>query len=172
MRPSPRGEMRMLVGYVLMPPTSALLAAASFWDVTPGVTMPESQPGVAMALVGAIVGFVVTIFAAVPAVAWLLRRGPLSLGRLLLLGAALGNAPFAIILVGIFAVQLARGTLSWDVGHLWYGWHGAFRNMIVALVCGAGSAAVFWFVAVRGTELEAQDPPFALRAPHDRADAG
>jgi hypothetical protein len=108
---------------------------------------------VGLALGVTIIGFVVTGVATL-AVAWMVSRGPMSLSNLLFLGAALGNVPFVLIVVAILLVQLMNGTLSSDVARLWYGLYGAVRAISLGCWIGACSAAVFWVIGVRGTELE------------------
>lgn len=168
----PRGELRMVVGYVLMPPTAALLTAAVFWDVLPasGTFVAGGQPTLGIAIAAAIVSVPVTVFGAIPAVAWLQSRGPLTLGRLAALGAVLGNLPFAISLAAIVAVQIARGVLPGDAADLWYGWAGAVRNIVVGSCCGSGCAGVFWFVSIHGTELDEQYSPPTVLTTRDRID--
>lgn len=101
-----------------------------------------------------IIAVVVTVFGAVPAVAWLIRRGPVSFRTLLIVACALSSTPFAITVGAILVTQLARGTLSPDVSRLWFGWPGAIRAICLGLWLGLASAALLWIVAVRGTELE------------------
>ena len=65
-----------------------------------------------------IIAVVMTICAA-PLVAWLASRGPLSFGRVLLLGAVLGNVPFAVIVLAIVAAHPFSEVLSRDIGRFW-----------------------------------------------------
>jgi hypothetical protein len=44
--------------------------------------------------------------------------------------------------------------LTPDVPNLWYGQLGALRAIVLGLTLGVSSAATFWIVAVRGSELE------------------
>lgn len=97
-----------------------------------------------------ILALVVTIFFAIPAVNWLAGRGPLSLRRLMALGALLGNIPFITIAVVVAAVQLARGTLTADVGQYWEGSAGALVRVAMGIIVGAGSALILWVVAIEG----------------------
>jgi hypothetical protein len=99
----------------------------------------------------AILAVVMTVFGAVPTVVWLNRRQPLSLGRLLIAGAALGNVPFTFIILGVVAAHAGSGTLSADIGRSWGGLSGAVVRAAMGLICGTGSAAAFWFAGVRGT---------------------
>jgi hypothetical protein len=134
----------------------------ALWHLGDG-TLFEGRPfdpvdaAVSLAIGVGIIALVVTLVGAVPAVVWMIGRGPLSLRKLLLLGAALGNAPFAIIVVSIIVAHLVSGTLSGDVGRLWYGLAGTVRAIALGLLCGVGSAAVFWAVAIRGTAAEDVD---------------
>jgi hypothetical protein len=42
--------------------------------------------------------------------------------------------PFAVIVIGIFAVQVASGTLSADIGQYWEGWSGAGVRTAMGLI--------------------------------------
>jgi hypothetical protein len=106
-----------------------------------------------LALGVTIIGFAVTGVAVLPLV-WMGSRGPLSLKNVLFLGAALGNVPFAVIVVAILLVQLRNGSLSSDVPRLWYGLYGAVRAIALGFWIGISSAAVFWVIGVRGTESD------------------
>jgi hypothetical protein len=77
--------------------------------------------------------------------------GSLSLARLVLLGAALGNVPFALIVIGIIAAQLGRGTPVAEIGSYWDGLSGFVVRTSMGIFAGAGSAAAFWLVTFCGT---------------------
>jgi hypothetical protein len=96
-----------------------------------------------------LVALVVTVCGVLPTVLYLLKRGPLSLKKVLVGGAALGNAPFILLVAAILVSHFARGTMSPDVGRLWYGFRGAVRATAISSYLGVGSAAVFWLVAGR-----------------------
>ena len=55
---------------------------------------------------------------------WLNRKGWLTFGRLVALGAILGNLPFVVIVIGIISVQLVSGTPVPEIGRNWYGLSG------------------------------------------------
>ena len=156
----PRGEFRMLAGFAVAPPTAVLIALATYDVLWYAGRLPHGTPidsldaAVSFGAGVGILAVVVTIFGALPAVVWLNRTRTLSLSRLLLLGAALGNVPFALIAVGVVAAHLANGTLSPDVGWYWYGFSGAAVRTAMGLICGLGSAAAFWLVALRGSTTE------------------
>jgi hypothetical protein len=124
-----------------------------------GTPIDPVDSAAALATGVGIIAIVVTIFGAVPAMTWLIRRGPLSLQTVLLLGATLGNVPFAMIVVAILVMHLVNGTLSTDVAGLWYGVHGSVRAIALGLLIGTISAAVFWVVGIRGTELRRASSP-------------
>jgi hypothetical protein len=161
---SPRTELRMVAAFALMPLAAGVLMAGlclALWgtgyDIFEGGRPRDPMPAaVSLGMGAAVIAVVVTVFGAVPAVAWLAGRGPLSLRRLLVLGAALGNAPFAIIVLGVLGTQLAKGTLTRGVGGAWFGTPGAVRAIVVGLILGMSSAALFWFIAVRGTDLDSR----------------
>ena len=158
---SPRAELRLLSGFALMPLAAAAFAFAAYallWQAGPDSMsgFKPSDPIASAVSIGMAVGLVavlVTVFGAVPLVMWLLRRGPLALSRVLLAGAILGIAPLAIGILVMLGASLARGTMPEHVGDAWYGWEGMIRTTTVGLFVGVTSAAVFWLVAVRGTEL-------------------
>jgi hypothetical protein len=106
-----------------------------------------------------ILAVLMTIFA-MPVVAWLSGRGPLSLRKVLLLGAALGNVPLAFIIVAVVVTHPIGETLSGDVSRFWYGYPGLLQRVAIGLACRIGSAAAFWVVAVHGTEMQQRAQPF------------
>ena len=147
----------MLVGFAVVPPTAVLIALAAndallYSGLFPGGAPIDSLDSAASLGMGVgILALLMTVFGAMPAVAWLGRRQPPSLRTLLLVGGALGNVPFLLILGGIVTTHLMRGTFSSDIGVYWDGLSGAVVRTVMGLVCGMGAAAVFWGVAVRGT---------------------
>lgn len=74
---TPKAEMRVLVGLVVQP----FVAFAGASVVFPGPA----------ALGAAVAAVFVVIVGALPAIAWLSRRGPITLGKALISGALLGN---------------------------------------------------------------------------------
>jgi hypothetical protein len=155
---STRRELRMLLGFIVVIPTAVLIALATYdalWQVgwlPQGAPIDAVDAAASLGTGVAILAVVVTVFGAIPAVVWMNGRRPLSLRNLLVLGAVLGNVPFVFIVVGISAAHLASGTLSTDVGQYWYGRSGAMIRTMLGLICGMGSAVVFWLVGVRGNE--------------------
>jgi hypothetical protein len=148
--------MRMLVGYVLLAPFSGLLMyltvvaqlALGVWFLN-GSPRDDIAPGLALA-VAIFAAPIAVIFGAVPGVAWLIKRDLLTLPNLLLAGVLLGNLPIAILTVLALAEQYRKGTLA-SVGpmHLFgpLGWGAWF---------GVWGALFFWFVSIRGTELDSR----------------
>jgi hypothetical protein len=159
---SPRAELRLVAAFVITPPAAAVVMFVIYlglWyggarTVFEGTPIDPIDSAGALALGVGIIAVVVTIFGAVPSVTWLIRRGPLSLRKLLVLGAALGNAPFAAIVAGILVTHLVKGTPSPYAARLWFGLYGAVRAIALGLVIGMVSATVFWAVAIRSTERE------------------
>jgi hypothetical protein len=78
------------------------------------------------------------------------------------MGALAGQLPFAAIVIAIVSVQLASGTLSWSVPQLWYGLFGTIRAVMLGLVIGPASAAVFW--AVGGENENGDDSSASLHS--------
>jgi hypothetical protein len=152
---------RLLAVLAIAPFASGLTA---FWiaivdsSASVGVFVTPNDPNprdAAITLGGAVtlVAFVTTIAVAFPAVMAMIGR-PLSLSRVLFCGALIGQLPVAAGVAGTIFVEAVRGTLSWDVPRLWYGWFGTGRLVVLGLFCGLASAAAFWLVGVRGTPLE------------------
>ena len=105
-------------------------------------------------LVG-VVAALVTVGGAVPVVLSLIKRGPLTVGRLVLAGVALGNAPLALYAaaVAFFAIlHLAAGTMSQHLMPLSSLLAGTLRAVLFGSAMGAASAVVFWFVGIRGAD--------------------
>lgn len=125
----------------------------SGFRVFEGTPYDPLDSAVSIALGVSMIAFFAT-GAALRALVWMARRGPLSLGRVVALGAVLGNVPFVLIVASIFVVQLFRGTLSSDVARFWYGASGAVRAIALGLSIGPASAAVFWVVGIWGSEVQ------------------
>jgi hypothetical protein len=138
----------MFITYLALWFSGARLFEGPLFDLKGAV---HAAAGLALGVT--IIGFVVTGVAVLPLV-WMGSRGPLSLKNVLLLGAALGNVPFAVIVVSILLMRLRNGTLSSDVPRLWYGLYGAVRAIALGFWIGISSAAVFWVIGVRGTESD------------------
>jgi hypothetical protein len=160
MRSNASLTLRVLAGFAAAPVAAALISVGvyeAFWHAG---LMPNGAPihsidsAVALGAGVFILAVVVTGAAAVPGVMWLADKGPLTLGRLLALGAIVGNAPFAVIVAGIVAVQLGEGTPISDIPPYWYGSPGALVRIAMGIVAGAGAAATFWLVSVCGTRVE------------------
>ena len=157
MTASPRAEMRMLVGYVLLAPFSGVVMyltvvgqlALGVWFFN-GEPRHDVAPGLALA-VAVFAAPIATIAGAVPGVAWLIRRDRLTLRNLLLSGAVLGNIPIAILMILAILEQYRKGTLStlpWSavLGPPW----------LLGAWFGVWGALFFWFVSIRGTELDSR----------------
>jgi hypothetical protein len=136
-----------------MPLVSAIAAAVVFPVVSfRGAGVAGS--GV-FAFVAAIAAVFVTAAGAVPAFLALKRRGPITFSQTLCAGAALGNAPGALFafMSAFFAVaHIAAGTISQHVSPLSSLLAGALRVVLLGTAVGSISAAVFWFVGLRGTD--------------------
>jgi hypothetical protein len=82
---TPKAEMRVLVGLVVQPFVAFAAASLAF-------------PG-PVALGAVVTAVFVVIVGALPTIAWLARRGPITLGKALTIGALLGNLPIVLILL-------------------------------------------------------------------------
>jgi hypothetical protein len=160
--PAPRTELRMMAGFVAVPPTAGILVSAScamLWkagvDLFPGgIPADVAATAASLGIAAAFAAFFVVIFGALPIVGWVSRRGPLTLRRVLLVSAALANAPFILIVIGAVISRVISGYPSGELSALWHQWTGAARTIGFALLAGVGSGVVFWFVGVRGSELD------------------
>jgi hypothetical protein len=153
-RSSPRTAVRRLAGFAVAPPAAVFLALVSYdllWytDMLSGGAPIASIDAAAAFGTGVGIIAVAMTLCAVPLVASLESRGPVSFGRVLMLGAALGNVPFAVIVLGIVAVH-PHDILSGDIGRFWYGFPGAVQRVAMGLASGIGSASLFWIVGIRG----------------------
>lgn len=155
--PSAVAVLRLAAAFVVTPVVAGVVMfiidvglSYSGIHVFNGTPYNPVDAAIGLALGVTIIGFGVT-GAAVPAVLWMASRGRLSLRNVLLLGAALGNVPFAAIVVSILVVQVVNGTLSHDVARLWDGLYGTVRAIALGLLIGPASAAVFWVIGVSGT---------------------
>ena len=151
---SPRNNARLWLGFLMMPPVSALGAAVVLPIVAPGE--PGAGGSGVFAFVAAIAAVLVTPAGALPAFLVLKRRGPITLSQTLCAGAALGNAPGALfaLMAALFAVaHIAAGSISQHMAPLSSLLTGALRVVVLGTAVGTISAAAFWLIAVRGTDL-------------------
>jgi hypothetical protein len=149
-------ELRLTLGFAALPPAMGLVmffTCLVLWGVGAWAFdgPPSFDAAIGLGLAVSVIAALVTVFGAVPAVLWLIRRRNLSLRTLLLAGMALGNAPLAIIVAGILARQAIRGNLLSDAG-LSFGWFVAIRSILLGLWFGIAAAVVLWAVGVRGTD--------------------
>jgi hypothetical protein len=100
-----------------------------------------------------IAGLLITAFGALPTLAWLLKRGPVSKRQALISGAVLGNVPGLVIVGAIAATRMTQGAMP-GLRELTYGPAGAVRAIVVGSFIGAASAAVFWRLAGRYIGVE------------------
>ena len=147
---SPRPDLRLVIGFLLTPVAAAVAAFAAF--ALPGAfgDLPIANPvGMAagMGLIAGVFAVLVTVFCAVPALLWLLRRGPVSLGQVLGAGALLGNLPLAATSVLVLREQMAHGTPLRAANSP----DALIRLIAAGTFVGIASAAVFWLIAIRGS---------------------
>jgi hypothetical protein len=152
--------LRLILGFAVLPPAMGLvmfLTCLVLWGVGAWVFdgRPSFEVAIGIGFAVSVIAALVTVFGAVPAVMWLIRRRNLSLRTLLLAGMALGNAPLSIIVAGILMRQAVRGNLLSDAEGLWFGWYVAIRSIFLGLWFGIAAAVVLWAVGVRGTDWNA-----------------
>jgi hypothetical protein len=162
-----RTVFRLLGGFAGAPLTAVVVALVTYdalWYsglFSGGAPIDSIDAAGSLGMGVGILAIAMTI-CSVPLVAWLNSRGPLSLRKVLLLGAVLGNVPFAIVIIGEVLAHPMRETLSGDIGRFWYGFTGAVQRVTVGLACGMASGGVFWLVGVRGTPMQ-----FSARGDHN-----
>jgi len=143
---------RLLLGLAVQPVVAAVLGFLSFPLIDfsgrllePGFPVDRLDAGMAMAFGLAIAATLLTLFGALPAVAWCLSRGPLTRTQTLLAGAILGNVPFAVIVPLAYAHESSRLATFWPVG--------ALRALVFGTFFGLAGAAVFWMILTRSLSL-------------------
>lgn len=151
---------RLLLAFFLMPPTSALAAAAIFPVVSFGASGPDTVAPIAF-LAGLAAVFVV-LAGALPAFLSARRRGPITFSQTVRAGAMLGNLPLALVafMSALLTVaHIAAGTISQHLSPLGSLVAGGLRVVLLGTAVGAISAALFWLVGLKGTILaEAPSP--------------
>jgi len=152
---------RLLFAFAVLPPVDALMALvvypALWWLPTTAIFQPPdpAQAARGFAILAGAVGLIVTFGGAVPIVFWLIRRGTLSIGQLVLAGLALGNLPFAMYAAAmiLFAIgHLIGGTMSQHLVPAAELLAGVVRALVAGSVLGVMSAIVFWVIGIRTTE--------------------
>jgi hypothetical protein len=120
-----------------------------------------AQAARAFAIISGFFALIVTFGGAVPAVIWLMKRGPISLWHLIAVGLVLGNAPFLFYVIGLVlpatVAHLAVGTMGQHLMPLSGLIAGTLRALAIGSVMGTVSAIVLWFIGIRGTDAGAQD---------------
>ena len=156
MRSSAALTLRIFAGLAAAPVVAAVISVGMYdalWHVglmPNGVPIHWIDSAIALGAGVFILAVVVTGTAAVLGVIWLNDRRSLTLGRVVVFGAVIGNLPFAVIVAGTIVAHLA-GVLTGDVAQNWYGWSGALVRLALGVVAGGGAAATFWLVSVWGT---------------------
>jgi hypothetical protein len=143
---TPRREMRVLVGLFVQPLVAALTAfilfpaldrTASVAGAYQGRASNPLDAAISVAFGAAFAAVFVVVFGALPAIAWLTRRRPITLPLTLVAGALLGNAPAAAILL---LTAVTGGAPPMRAGML-------VRALLFGAAVGTSCAAVFWSIA-------------------------
>ena len=143
--------LRLLAGLAAAPVAAAAISVGLldiFWHagLMPDGAPPHSLDAVVAVSFGVIILAVTMTGAAMPFVLLLNKRGWLTLGKLLLLGAVLGNLPF----IAITGLVIATGSET-ALTASWFSLSGILVRIAMGVVAGAGGAATFWLVSVCGT---------------------
>jgi hypothetical protein len=148
--------LRLLAGGAVAPPVAGLIVVAAY-DVSwhaglfPRGAPPHSLDAAASLASGAgLVAVPMTVLAIVFVLLWRDRGIALTPGRVVVLGAVLGNLPFALIVVGIVVAHVA-GDGPGGIPRYWPGVRGAIVDLALGSIAGSAAAGAFWIVAVAGT---------------------
>ena len=142
--PEPHCLGRVWLAFSVMPLVSGFLG---------GLLWGGSNP---IAILSGVSAIFVTLCGGLPAYLTLKQRGPISLPQAVWTGAALGNVPLALFafMSALFALaHVAAGTISQHLVPISELFFSAVRLILLGTILGAASAAVFWFVAIKGTDL-------------------
>jgi hypothetical protein len=105
-----------------------------------GRTVDVFESAIGFGVLTGIVGGMITGAVAHPTFERLIKRGPVTATRTILLGALFGNIPAVMAIIGTVLVRRDIGTLSEAVTGNW-------RAIAFGTAVGALSSAVFWSVA-------------------------
>ena len=163
---SPSG--RRLLAFALMPVINTLMAFVAFPTLRVlrergefAVVVGSDHGAYVLAVLTGLTAAIVTIAGAVPLFYKMVKRGPVTLKQTLLAGLALGNAPFVVItLVTImFALMhVAAGTIRDHLAPLPDLIAGNLALIAIGSLLGIVSSAIFWAVAIHGTEASSSTP--------------
>jgi hypothetical protein len=157
-------QVRLIIGFVIQPFTAAALGFMIFplvdWSARAlhgGQSIRGAFHGaIAFALAVGIAAFLVTVCGVVPIVLMCLERGPLTRKQVLLLGAALGNAPGAIVvLLALITGNVSGASSSWPLETL--------RALAMGSLFGLSGAALFWAVSIRRSSGLTGPPPHDIQ---------
>lgn len=167
-RLTPAQEMRVLVAFAAQPLVAALIAFAIFpiieWTsrwLDGGRFGDPLQAAVSVALGAALVTILVVPLVALPAFAWLVRRGPLTRRRVLVSGALLGNVP-GVAIVLLVAVHALTSGNHLELTRVTHDPLGLIRAGALGSFVGLVSASVFWLMIRRHMSQEPADGASAL----------
>jgi hypothetical protein len=161
-------QIRLIIGFVVQPFAASVLGFAIFplveWSrhaLHGGQSTRDALHGaIAFGLGAGMVAFFVTVCAVLPIVLMCLERGPLTLKQVLLSGAALGNAPGALV------VFLSVVTGQQASGASWFWSVEALRALAIGSLFGLAGAALFWAVSMRGRAVSREQKVAAQRDQH------
>jgi hypothetical protein len=153
---------RLLLSFALMPVINFLLALVAFPTLQIlreqgrfQMVVGDDHGTYVLAVLTGLIAVVVTVAGAVPVAFTLMKRGPVSLKQTLIAGLGLGNAPVAVIalFMSMFAVMhVVNGTITDHLVPLRSLAASGLLLVAVGSMFGIASAAVFFGVAIRGTD--------------------
>ena len=148
---------RLWAAFAIVPFVDAAVAYLCFplmWAMRghPGQLVNPAGVAFSVAVISGFLGLLVTCAGAVPLVAWLRKRGPISLPTALVAGLLLGNAPFGVYLIGLVTpatiAHVINGTMSEHLAPLSELIAGTIRILVIGSGMGALSGAVVWFLGL------------------------
>ena len=141
-------EMRLCMGFVVLPFVAAVVAFVGFPILAFGrdFGFDPDLTGAAVSVAGGTFMFAVvfTLVCVVPTAIWILKRRAVPFGEVLLFGLALGNLPVAI--AGLAAVVQRMFLSASSPANQW----AAIGTVGFASLIGLIGAAVFWAISIRG----------------------
>jgi hypothetical protein len=158
----PRIKIRVIAGFVCAPIEVGVItflsylllrqAGALVFDIA--LTTHPLTFAVWLSIGAAVVGVLLTCLVAIPLFLWMVRRGRLSLGRVSLAGAAIGIGSYLATIVAILLADTRPRAVTRNLNQLF---ENAPRMVALSAFLGAIgmiTAATFWLIAIRGSELD------------------
>jgi hypothetical protein len=155
-----RFSRRLWAALALLPLADTVFAYLVFvvWWSADTAIRPDAPNPVAWAIATGLVGLVMTLVGALPALSAQMARGSVSFARLVGAGALLGNAPFVLVIVTLAlpaaVVRYFDGTLSSHLAGFSEVIPGVLRSVAFGSALGAWSGVFVWLVGFSPIQQE------------------